>query len=37
MIEAEELYKLFCGMSETMQVAIIEIMKVTQNKQEEEK
>lgn len=37
MISAEELYKLFCGMSETMQVAIIEIMKVTQSKQEEEK
>lgn len=37
MISAEELYKLFCGMSETMQVAIIEIMKATQIKQEEEK
>lgn len=34
MISAEELYELFCGMSETMQTAIIEIMKVTQ---EEEK
>lgn len=37
MIEAEELYQLSCGMSETMQVAIIEIMKITQIKQEEEK
>ena len=35
MIEAEELYRLFCGMSETMQVAIVEIMKVTQIKQED--
>ena len=36
MISAQELYKLFCGMTETMQTAIIEIMKVTQSKADKE-
>ena len=35
MINAEELYTLFCGMSESMQTAIIEIMKVTQIEKED--
>lgn len=35
-ISKGELYRLFCNMSETMQIAIVEIMKVTQEKESED-